>query len=140
MRVSILSSRDTLSDIVFTLSFNVTFGPPSRLLCYYNNQLTAFFNARYDSNLIREVIRSQYVSGSQPDMTRVTLKVVQPIRENRTYLCEVTVEGRVNITSGVYNYDPKNTTTTTVTVTSERKLHDCIHSAYLYYYYGLAVA
>ena len=70
-------------------------------------------------NLSRKVIRSRYVSSSQPDMTRVTVKVVQPIREERTYLCHVTVEGRVNITSGVYAYDPKNTTTTTVIVTGE---------------------
>ena len=120
MRVSILSSRDTLSNIVFTLSFNVTFGPPSHVLCYNNKQTAAFFNMRGDGpNLSRKVIRSQYVSSSQPDMTRVTVKVVQPIRENRAYLCEVTVEGRVNIASGVYAHDPKNTTTTNVTVTGE---------------------
>ena len=90
MRVSILSSRDTVSNIVFTLSFNVTFGPPSRVLCYYNNQSIAFFNVRGDDpNLSREVIRSQYVDSSQPDMTRVTVKVEQPFREKRMYICAV---------------------------------------------------
>ena len=121
MRVSILSSRDTLSNIVFTLSFNVTFGPPSRVYCTYNGATNPLlFNVRGDHpNLSREVIRSQYVNSSQPDMTRVTVKVFQPIRESRAYLCQVTVEGRVNIDNGAYAYDPKNTTTTTVTVTGE---------------------
>ena len=67
MRVSILSSRDTIPHVVFTLSFNVTFGPPSHIYCVYNRkgQTTkiAFFGARDDHpNLSREVIRSQYVS------------------------------------------------------------------------------
>ena len=125
MRVSILSSRDTDPNVVFTLSFNVTFGPPSRVFCRYGST-TILNNIRDDySDLSREVIRSQYVNSSQPDMTRVTVQVDQPNIEKRTYLCEVTVEGRVNITSGVYNYDPKNTTTTTVTVIG--KYNSCIH-------------
>ena len=104
MRVSILSSKDTLSNIVFTLSFNVTFGPPSRVLCYHNKQAEAILNSRDNPNLSREVIRSQYISGSQPDMTRVTVKVDQQIREVRLYRCEVVVEGRKNIVSGTYNH------------------------------------
>ena len=116
MRVSILSSRDTPSNIVFTLSFNVTFGPPSRVLCYRNNQPNAFFNKRDDPNLSREVIRSQYVNSSQPDMTRVTVKVVQSIREKRTYICQVNVEGRMNIVSGSYDFLEKGDGTTTVSV------------------------
>ena len=124
MRVSILSSRDILSNIVFTLSFNVTFGPPSRVLCYNNDHPKAFFNARSDPKLSREVIRSQFVDSSQPDMTRVTVKVNQTIKVKKMYICELIIEGRViNFTSGVYNYDPKNTTTTTVTVTGEWQLH-----------------
>ena len=119
MRVSILSSRDTLSNIVFTLSFNVTFGPPSRVLCFRNNQPNAFFNARDAPNLSREVIRSQYVSSSQPDMTRVTVKVVQNTREGGTYACQVTVEGRGNIVSGDYNHDTKGSGVTYAMVTGE---------------------
>ena len=119
MRVSILSSRDTLSNIVLTLSFNVTFGPPSRVFCRYGST-TILNNKRDHPNLSREVIRSQYVNFSQPDMTRVTVLVVLPIREEGAYFCQVIVEGRVNIASGVYAYDPKNTSTTTdVTVTGE---------------------
>ena len=119
MRVSIFSSRDTVSNIVFTLSFNVTFGPPSRVLCYYNHQLTAFFNARDDPNLSREVIRSLYVSSSQPDMTHVRVKVEQPFREKRMYICAVTGEGRKFIGINNYDYDEKGTRTSTVNVTGK---------------------
>ena len=119
MRVSILSSRDTLSNIVLTLAFNVTFGLPSRVLCYYNNLPNAFFNSRDAPNLSREVIRSQYIS-SQPDVTRVTVNIVQASRVKRTYKCEVHVEGRVNIVSGVYAHATKGTYgTTTVDVTGK---------------------
>ena len=121
MRVSILSSRDTLSNIVFTLSFNVTFGPPSRVLCYHNKQTAAFFNSRDDSNLSREVIRSQYTS-SQPDKTRVTVKVDQPTREERLYRCEVVIEGRMGIVSGTYAYlrmGPFPNKFSTITITGE---------------------
>ena len=121
MRVSILSSRDTLSNISFTLSFNVTFGPPSRVYCNYNNKVTILHNVRSDDhpNLSREVIRSQYVSSSQPDITRVKVKVVQPMRSERTYTCQVNVEGRMNIVSGNYYYLEKGDGTTTVTVTGK---------------------
>ena len=120
MRVSILSSRDTDPNVVFTLSFNVTFGPPSRVYCNYNNKVTILHNVREDHpNLLREVIRSQYVSSSQPDITRVTVKVNQAIREERTYVCQVHVEGRMNLVSGSYNYLQKGSGTTTVTVTGK---------------------
>ena len=103
MRVSILSSRDTDPNVVFTISFNVTFGPPSLVLCFYNKQ--RFARLRGDNSY--EVIRSRYVSSSQPDMTRVTIKVDQPFREERIYSCNVTVEGRKNITNGTYNFSGK---------------------------------
>ena len=35
MEVSILSSKDTDPNVMSTLSFNVTFGPPSRIYCTY---------------------------------------------------------------------------------------------------------
>ena len=121
MKVSILSSRDTVSNVVFTLSFNVSFGPPSRLFCNYNNNMvTILHNVRGDHpKLLREVIRSQYVDSSKPDMTRVTLKVEQP-REDRTYVCEVTVEGRTNINGNTnYAHAIKGTGTSTVMVTGK---------------------
>ena len=118
MRVSILSSRDTLSNIVLTLSFNVTFGPPSLVFCRYGTA-TKLNSKRDDPILSREVIRSQYVNSSQPDMTRVTVKVVHLTREEGMYVCKVTVEGRVNIVSGDYSHDPKGARTSTVNITGE---------------------
>ena len=123
MRVSILSSRDTLSNIVLTLSFSVTFGPPSRIFCYYKT--TTILNTQDHPNLSREVIRSQYVNSSQPDMTRVTVKVNQPIKVERTYICHVFVEGRMNIASGNYDYLQKGGRSTNVTVTGKCMI-DCV--------------
>ena len=123
MRVSILSSRDSAPNVVFTLSFNVTFGPPSRVYCvYFRNPetKTKFFDVRdYHPKVSREAIRSQYVNSSQPDMTRVTVEVKQIIDVQRSYECEVTVEGRRNITSGTYSHDIKGSNITTVTFTGE---------------------
>ena len=121
MRVSILSSRDTDPNVVFTMSFNVIFGPPSRVVCFYNNQ--NFITVRGNHpDLSRKVIRSLYTS-SQPDMTSITVKVDQPIREGRTYRCEVYVEGRQNIVSGIYAYlpmgPPSPIRSSTVTITGE---------------------
>ena len=117
MRVSILSPRDD-PNVVFTLSFNVTYGPPSRIYCNKNN--INFFNKRADPTLSREVIRSQYTS-SQPDMTRVTLKVETSIREGAIYSCAAIVEGRVNIISGTgtYDHDKKGEGFSDVIVTGE---------------------
>ena len=118
MRVSMLSSRDTVSHVVFTLSFNVTFGPPSLVFCRFGST-TILNNKRDHPNLSREVIRSQYVSSVQPDMTRVIVKVDQPFRKERTYICQVTVEGRVNIVSGFYAHDTKGSGVTNVTITGK---------------------
>ena len=119
MRVSVLSSRDTDPNVVFTLSFNFTFGPPSRVFCRYGST-TILHNVRDHPNLSREVIRSQYVINSlQPDMTRVTVKVNQLIREKRTYICQVHVEGRKNIVNGKYDYLNKGNQTINVTVTGK---------------------
>ena len=119
MRIFILSSRDTLSNITFTLSFNVSFGPPSRVFCNYNNKVTILHVREDHFALSREVIRSQYVNSSHPDMTRVIVKVVQPIRVERTYTCQVNAEGRMNIVSGSYDYLQKGYGTTIVTVTGK---------------------
>ena len=53
-------------------------------------------------------------------MIRVIVKVDLPIREERTYLCEVTVEGRMNIVSdGSYDFDTKGSGVTNVTITGK---------------------
>ena len=94
---------------MFTLTFTVSNGPPSRLNCDYNGN--AFLN-EYQSRenhpeLSREVIRSHYINDSYPDMTRVTLTQTSP-RQPKTYTCTVTVEGRVNIDNDLtYNFANK---------------------------------
>ena len=120
MTFSLISSRDTETNIRFTIQFTVSNGPPSRLNCDYNG--TVFLN-KYNSRqnqpeLSREVIRSHYINSSYPDMTRVTLTLTSP-RQPRTYTCTVTVEGRVNINNTGYNFDPKGSGTTTASITGE---------------------
>ena len=120
MTFSLLSSRDTESNIMFTLTFTVSNGPPSRLNCDYNG--TKFLN-EYASRgnypgLSREVIRSHYINDSYPDMTRVTLTHTSP-RQPRTYTCTVTAEGRVNIDNISYYFANKGSGTTIVSITGE---------------------
>ena len=126
MTLSILSSRDAGPNIAIALSFNVSYGPPSRVLCQRigtPGPTVTFLNTR-DPNpkLDREVIRSRYINSTLPDMTRVTVRPDPQPREVTvaTYTCFVHVESRINITGGMYNYDEKGMYgSTTVTVTGE---------------------
>ena len=53
-------------------------------------------------------------------MTRVTVRLDPQPRAERTYNCTVIVEGRTNIASGSYDFDPRGTAgSSTVTVTGE---------------------
>ena len=66
----------------------------------------------------REMIRSRYISSTEPDMTRVTVRLdPEPRGVERTYTCTVTVEGRINIASGNYDFDTRGSGSSTVTVT-----------------------
>ena len=124
MTLSILSSRDAVPNIAIALSFNVSYGPPSRVLCVRigtPGPAVTFLNER-DPNpkLDREVIRSRYINSTLPDMTRVTVRPGPQPREVATYTCFVHVESRINITSGIYDYDEKGMPgSTTVTVSGE---------------------
>ena len=106
---------------MFTLSYIVTFGTPSRVYCTYDEATEPLlFNVRGDHpKLSREVIRSQYVNSSQPDMTHVIVKVERSKTQTGTYACEVTVEGRVNIHNSGYTHDTKGSGVTNVIVTGE---------------------
>ena len=119
MTLSILSSRDADPKIDYSLSFTVSFGPPSNITCTRDG---SFFLAIRgpDPRVTREVIRSRYISSTQPDMTRVTVRLENVPRVERTYNCTVTVEGRINITSGNYDFVTLGTPgSSTVTVTGE---------------------
>ena len=118
MTLSILSSRDADPNITFSLSFTVSFGPPSRITCTHNSSL--FLSARDPNPLsTREVIRSRYINDTQPDMTRVTVRPDPQPRVGATFTCTVFVEGRTNILSGGYNFVQMGSGSSTVTVTGE---------------------
>ena len=118
MTFSLISSRDTETNIMFAIQFTVSHGPPSTVVCNIEG-LTQPTNSRQNPpKLSREVIRSHYINISYPDMTRVTLTLTSP-RQLGTYTCTVTVEGRVNINNTGYDYDPMGSGTTTVSITGE---------------------
>ena len=118
MTLSILSSRDADPNITISLSFNVSFGPPSLIRC--NRDSVQLFNTRGPTPLFtREVIRSRYINSTHPDMSRVTVNLDSQPRVGATYTCTVTVEGRTNIAFGSYNFVVKGSGSSTVTVTGE---------------------
>ena len=124
MTLSILSSRDAGPNIAIAFSFNVSFGPPSRLWCIRNNfKWPALYDSRHDddlSSITREVIRSRYINSTLPDMTRVTFRPDPQPRVGATYACTVTVESRNNIPDNNYNIDQIGEgSTTTVVLTGK---------------------
>ena len=118
MTLSLLPSRDADPKIEYMFVFNVSFGPPSRINYMYENIQQDF--SVTGIQLSYNMIRSQYVNSSQPDMTHVTVRLPPQPRENRTYICTVVAEGRVNISSGNYMPVMKGTGSSTVKVTGER--------------------
>ena len=118
MTLSILSSRDADPKIMFRLSFTMSFGLPSRIRCTRDTSEVVLSGRGIVSGVDYEVIRSQYISSSQPDMTRLSFNQTQP-RIGATYQCTVTVEGRRNIASGTYNYNVLGSGTSSITVTGE---------------------
>ena len=101
MTLSILSSRDADLNIAITFSFNVSFGPPSRIECTNGlNQILITETSGKKPDISREVIRSHFVNSTEPDMTRVTVRLSSLLKVAGTYTCFVTVESRG--TSGHY--------------------------------------
>ena len=118
MTLSILSSRDADPNIEISLSFTVSYGPPSRLRCTRDSSVL-LNNRGLHSRLTREVIRSRYISSTQPDMTRVTVRPGPQPRVEGTYNCTVIVEGRTNIDFGSYDFVQMGTGSSIATVTGE---------------------
>ena len=131
MTLSILSSRDTDPNIAIAFSFNVSYGPPSRVLCERIDEPSVqLLNIRgTNPKLIREVIRSRYINSTLPDMARVTVRPDPQPREVTTYKCYVHVESRINIQFNTYDFDEKGASSTTVTVTGE--LYSWIYTFHL---------
>ena len=118
MTLSILSSRDADPNIEYSLSFTVSFGPPSKITCTRDGSVFLAKRGPYH-RVTREVIKSRYISSTQPDMTRVTVRLDPQPRVGATYNCTVTVEGRINIASGDYDFDIRGSGSSNVTVTGE---------------------
>ena len=113
--LSILSSRDADPNIEYSLSFTVSHGPPSKIKCTFgSNQILTS-----DTVISREVIRSQFVNSSEPDVTHVTVRPGPQPRVGATYICNVHVESRTNIDNIYYDFDDKGMGSTTATVTGE---------------------
>ena len=121
MKLSLLTPRDTETDIMFTLSFTVSFGPPTEISCSRNGaQFFSQANSVSVSPVVsREVIRSHYINSSYPDMTRVILTQTTP-RESSTYSCTVYVNSRTGVGTGPgYAKMPLGSGTSTASITGE---------------------
>ena len=116
MTLSILSPRDADSNIKYSLSFTVSFGPPSRIYCEQNSVQILIFRSSHPL-VTREVIRSRYISSTQPDMTRVTVRPGPQPRAGGLFNCTVFVEGRTGIASDPYNIVSMGSGSSTVTLT-----------------------
>ena len=120
MTLTLLHSRDTGGQNVnFRLSFSVSLGLPSRIICTRGG--TTLHNGRgFVSEVNYEIVRPLYVSASQPEITRVSFDELTRPRMGATYSCTVFVEGRINIASATsYNFDVLGNATSTATVTGE---------------------
>ena len=119
MTLSLLTPRDAETNMMFTLSFTVSFGPPSLINCILNgNEFFSQTNSTFKSAVVsREVTRSHYINSSYPDMTRVILTQTTP-RESSTYSCTVYVTGRTNFG---YNFAhvQEGSGTSTASITGE---------------------
>ena len=125
MKLSLLTPRDADTNIMFTLSFTVSFGPPTEISCSRNGvQFFSRPNSVSISPVVsREVIRSHYINSSYPDMTRVIFTQTTP-RESSTYSCTVYVTSRTNIGiggdgSGSYKIVQEGSGTSTASITGE---------------------
>ena len=124
MKLSLLTSRDTESNLMFTLSFSVSYGVPSRLHCVDGNNVNLFSptgsRGPVVSILSRKVIRSHYINSSYPDMTRVSIARTGQPRAAATYTCTVYVEGRINPKNRLtYNFRQMGNAATTANITGE---------------------
>ena len=122
MKLSLLTPGDAETNIIFTLSFTVSFGPPTEISCSRNGmQFFSRANSVSVSPVVsREVIRSH---SSYPDMTRVILTQTTP-QESSTYSCTVYVTSRTNIGipgsgDSAYKTVQKGSGTSTASITGE---------------------
>ena len=118
MKFTLLHTRDFGPNVQFRLSFNVSFGLPSRISCTRGGT-TVLSGRGFVSGVNYDVIRPLYFSSSLPDVTQVSFEQMQP-RRGATYSCTVYVEGRTNIASATtYDFDLLGSGTSTVIITGD---------------------
>ena len=124
MKLSLLTPKQAVSNLDFTLSFTVSNGGPSRLRCVVGSNTLLFSETLSRgpevSQLSREVIRSHYINSSYPDMTRVSIARMGQPRAAATYTCTVYVEGRTNPANRLaYNFRQMGNGMSTASITGE---------------------
>ena len=137
MKLFLLTSRDAESNLMFALSFSVSYGVPSRLRCVdgNNNNLFSETDSRGQSVSIlsREVIRSHYINSSYPDMTRVSIARTGQPRAAAIYTCTVYVEGRINPENqNTYAFRQMGNGVSTASITGECAIIVLNSTAHLY--------
>ena len=117
MTLSILSSRDADPNIEYSLSFTVSYGPPTLIECKSGS--TQIFSAEgSNSSITREVIRSHFINSSLADMTRVIIRLPPQPRIESAYNCTVSVRVPKNIGT-TYSISSKGTGFSNINVTGE---------------------
>ena len=121
MIFTLLHTRDVGPNVDFRLSFNVSLGLPSCIICTRDGiEIDDHMKSRGVALGVNyEVVRPLYVNASQPEITRVSFEELTRSRVGATYSCTVFVEGRTNISSTAYDYDQLGNATSTATVTGE---------------------
>ena len=100
MKLHLLSSRAADNSIFQAeLTFYVSNGPPSKVVCTYKHGSSS--ESKISSLQIhREVIRAHYTDDALPDVTRIVLDEQNIKGRQGVYKCTVTVEGRTGIQPG----------------------------------------
>ena len=119
MTLTLLSTRDVISNVNFRLSFKIFFGVPSHILCTRGTS-TIFDGRGIISGLNYEIVRPLYTSNTEPQVIDASFEQLQTkTGAPYEYSCTVRAEGRKNIVSGSYNYDILGSATSTATVTGK---------------------
>ena len=118
MKLSLLTPRGA-DNAMFTLSFTVSFGPPSEIACSRNSfQFYSQYSSAFTSAVVsREVIRSHYINSSYPDKTRVIISSQTILG---LYSCTVYVTTRTGVsTTNSYARVQLGSGTSTASITGE---------------------
>ena len=123
MKLTLHTSNVAEPPFPITLTFTITFGLPSRMVCTRDGTDLGFKNYLTGtrgqlSGVSYAVVNPWYMDNSRPPAVRMSFYQSQIARAATTYSCTVSVEGRKNVTGG-YDIDQLGNVTTTATITGE---------------------